>query len=85
MTLSYKSYIITGTVEELKQFVDLMENKTIISNTPQGLNANENKIPSGTIHVFDPKTGTFVEGKIKNVPDGVTNKCNYPNNVCENH
>ena len=83
MTLTYKNYIITGTAEELKKFIDLMEN----NNTTVSSNIDINKIPHGTVQIFDPHTGTYVEGNIKNiaVPDGTTNKCSYPNNVCENH
>lgn len=72
MTLAYKDYLITGTAEEIKKFIDLMENKNSVSS-----NVDINKIPHGTVQVFDHNTGTYVEGNIKNI--------SCPNNVCENH
>ncbi len=83
MILTYKNYVITGTAEELKEFIDLMENKSSISNNLQGITL-EDKIPHGTVPVLDPNTGTFVEGRIKAIPT-VDNKVSYPNNACENH
>ncbi len=79
MILTYKNYVITGTAQELKEFIDLIENKSSASNNLNGLTL-ENNIPHGTVPVFDPNTGTFVEGRIKEIKT-----TSYPNNVCENH
>ena len=79
MILTYKDYTIYGTAQELKEFIDIIESKTVTTNNLQGLTL-ENNIPNGTVPVFDPNTGTFVEGRIKEVKT-----VSYPNNVCENH
>jgi len=81
MILTYKNYVLTGTAQELKEFIDLIENKSSVSSNLQGLTL-EDRIPHGTVPVFDPNTGGFVEGRIKEVK---TKNVSYPNNACENH
>lgn len=65
MILSYKDYVITGTPQEIKEFINLMENKTYIG-YEVGSNFYDNffkDIDIKTLFGCEPKVVTVAESK----------------------
>ena len=70
MTLKYGNYIVTGTPKEIKEFIDLMEGGGHSNNLQLAINdfsINENNIPHGKVDIYDPKTGTYQQGNIRDI------------------